>query len=134
LKRFIVTLRNDKVSRDLRQQYRNHPIATSLRIFCVSNSTYWDTREKPSDIALPYLQFSGIMDLRRYCIGVVAQSRLEATRKFIKDEIPALLGSIELWVDAGSGNANAESKQKVLDVVAGMQTELDKVRSVRLLT
>jgi hypothetical protein len=134
LKRFIVTLRNDKVSRDLRQQYRNHPIATSLRIFCVSNSTYWDTREKPSDIALPYLQFSGIMDLRRYCIGVVAQSRLEATRKFIKDEIPALLGSIELWVDAGSGNASAESKQKVLDAVAGMQTELDKVRSVRLLT
>jgi hypothetical protein len=129
LKRFIVKLRNDKVSRDLRQQYRNHPIATSLSIFCVSNSTYWDNRGKPSDVALPYLEFSGIIDLRRYCIGVVAQSRLEATRKFIKDEIPALLGSIELWIDAGSGNASAESKQKVLDAVASMQTELDKVRS-----
>jgi hypothetical protein len=134
LKQFIVKLRNGKVSRDLRQQYRNHPIATSLSIFCVSNSTYWDNREKPSDVALPYLKFSGIIDLRRYCIGVVAQSRLEATRKFIKDEIPALLGSIELWIDAGSGNASAESKQKVLDAVAGMQTELDKVRSARLLT
>jgi hypothetical protein len=134
LKCFIVELRNNKVSLDLRQQYCNGPIATSLSIFCVSNSTYWDNRKKPSDVALPCLEFSGIIDLRRYCIGVVAQSRLEATRKFIKDEIPALLGSIELWIDAGSRNASAESKQKVLDAVAGMQTELDKVRGARLLT
>jgi hypothetical protein len=133
LKRFIVTLRNDKVSRSLRQEYRNHPVATSLRIFCVSNNVYWDNREKPSDVALPYLNFSGIVDLRRYCIGVVAQSRLEATRKFINDEIPALLGSIELWVNAGSGNASAETKQRVLDAVAGMQRELDEVRSAQFL-
>jgi hypothetical protein len=133
LKRFIVTLRNDKVSRSLRQAYRNHPVATSLRIFCVSNNVYWDSREKPSDVALPYLNFSGIVDLRRYCIGVVAQSRLEATRKFINDEIPALLGSIELWVNAGSGNASAETKQQVLDAVSGMQRELDEVRSAQFL-
>jgi hypothetical protein len=90
---------------------------------------YWDNREKPSDVSLPYLKFSGILDLRSYCIGVVAQSRIEATKKFIKDEIPALVGSIELWVDAGSGNANAETKQRILDAVAAMQGELDKVRS-----
>jgi hypothetical protein len=129
LKRFIVTLRNDKVSCSLRQAYRNHPVATSLRVFCISNNVYWDNREKPSDVALPYLNFSGIVDLRRYCIGVVAQSRLEAIRNFIKDAIPALLGSIELWVNAGCGNASAERKQRVLDAVAAMQQELDEVRS-----
>jgi hypothetical protein len=133
LKRFIVKLRNDKVSRRLREEYRNHPVASSLRIFCVSNNIYWDNREKPPDVALPYLNFSGILELRRYCIGVVAQSRLDATRKFIKDEIPALLGSIELWVDAGSGSASAESKQRILDAVHAMQLEMDKVRSSRLL-
>jgi hypothetical protein len=129
LTQFIVSLRNDKVSRRLQEEYRNHPVAASLSIFCVSNNVYWDNREKPFDVSLPYLKFSGILTLRRYCIGVVAQSRVEATRKFIKDEIPALVGSIELWVDAGSGNANAETKQRILDAVAAMQGELDKVRS-----
>jgi hypothetical protein len=92
LKRLIVQLRNSKVSQRLRKEYRNHPLAAALSIFCVSNKIYWDNREKPDTTALPYLEFSGIIDLRRYCIGVVAQSRLQATRKFIKDEIPALLG------------------------------------------
>ncbi|KAF2026367.1 hypothetical protein EK21DRAFT_115930 [Setomelanomma holmii] len=129
LKRFIVGLRNDKVSRRLREEYRNHPIATSLGIFCVSNKIYWDNREKAPDIALPYLRLSGILELRCYCIGVVAQSRLQATQTFIKDEIPAFIGSVELWVESGSGNASAESKQRVLDDVSAIQQELDKLMS-----
>jgi hypothetical protein len=133
LQRFVVRLRNDKVSRRLREEYRNHPIATSLGIFCVSNTVYWDNREKAANMFLPYLRFSGILELRSYCIGVVAHSRLQATQKFIKDEIPALIGSVELWVEAGSGNASAESKQRVLDAVSAMQQELDKVRSSKFL-
>jgi hypothetical protein len=133
LKRFIVKLRNDKVSCRLREEYRNHPLATSLGIFCVSNTTYRDNREKAASIALPYLRFSGILELRCYCIGLVAQSRLQATQTFIKDMIPALIGSVELWVEAGSGNASAESKQQVLDAVSAMQQELDKVRNSRFL-
>jgi hypothetical protein len=133
LLRFVVKLRNGKVSRRLREEYRNHPITTSLGIFCVSNRIYWDNREKADNVSLPYLRFSGILELRSYCIGIVAHSRLQATQKFIKDEIPALIGSVELWVEAGSGNASAESKQRVLDAVSAMQEELDKVCSSRLL-
>ncbi|OAL53048.1 hypothetical protein IQ07DRAFT_533701 [Pyrenochaeta sp. DS3sAY3a] len=128
-KRFIVGLRNDDVSRRLREEYRNHPIATSLGIFCVSNKIYWDHREKAAGIALPYLKLSGILKLRSYCIGVVAQSRLQASQAFIKDDLPALIGSVELWVEAGSGNASAESKKLVLDAVNAIEHELHMLTS-----
>ncbi|KAF2194396.1 hypothetical protein K469DRAFT_495226, partial [Zopfia rhizophila CBS 207.26] len=97
LLRHIVKLRNDKVSDRLREEYRNHPIATTLKIFCVGNKIYRENREKPAMAALPYLKLSGILELRRYCIGIVGESRLRATREFIKGEIPAFLGSVELW-------------------------------------
>ena len=130
---YIISLRNDNVSNRLREEYRNHPIATTLKIFCVSNKIYWDNREKPHTTALRYLKLSGILELRRYCIGIVAESHLRATREFIKDEIPAFLGSVELWVEAGSGNTSAEKKQQILDAVATIEQELDEVRSLRSL-
>jgi len=129
----IVNLRNNKVSDRLREEYRNHPIATTLKTFCVSNKIYWDNREKPATASSRYLKLSGILELRRYCIGIVAESHLRATKEFIKDEIPAFLGSVELWVEVGSGNASAERKQQILDAVSTIQQELDEVRSLRSL-
>lgn len=127
LLRFIAQLRNNKVSRSLRDLYRNHSVATALQIFCVSNKVYWEHRENPATEALPYLSFSGILELRRYCIGIVAESRLSAAVSFIKDQIPAFLGSVELWVEAGSGNASAERKQQILDAVSSIECELNRV-------
>jgi hypothetical protein len=124
----IVNLRNNKVSEDLRTEYRNHPISATLKTFCVSNRLYWKHRDSPFAVASPYLELSGILDLRQYCIGIVAESRLRATKQFIKDEIPAFLGSVELWVEAGSGNASAERKQQIRDAVSVIQRELDKVQ------
>ncbi|KAF2462919.1 uncharacterized protein BDR25DRAFT_298822 [Lindgomyces ingoldianus] len=129
LLRHIVKLRNDKVSDRLREEYRNHPIAKTLKTFCVSNKIYWENREKPATAALPFLRLSGILELRRHCIGIVAESRLRATKGFIKDEIPAFLGSVELWVEAGSGNASAERKEEILDTVSAIQRELDELTS-----
>ncbi|RYO90874.1 hypothetical protein DL766_001625 [Monosporascus sp. MC13-8B] len=129
LLRHIVELRNDKVSDRLREEYRNYPIARTMKTFCVSNKLYWENRGKPATAALPYLKLSGILELRRYCIGIVAESRLRATREFIRDEIPAFLGSVELWVDAGSSNASAERRQRILDAVSAVQRELDELKS-----
>lgn len=134
LQRFIVQLRNNKVTQELRQNYCNYPAAALLRIFCVSNPVYEDHREEPIKVALPYLKSSGIIELRRYCIGIVGQNRLQAIRTFIKDDIPALIGSIELWAEAGSGNASAESKQRILDTVAAIQLSFDQVRSSHFLS
>ncbi|CAO2651427.1 Nn.00g039970.m01.CDS01 [Neocucurbitaria sp. VM-36] len=129
LRRHIVGLRNDKVSESLRERYRDHPTGATLRTFCVSNTMYEENREKPAMVALPYLNLSGILELRRYCIGIVVQSRLRATREYIKDKIPAFLGSVELWIEAGSGNASAEKKQQTLDAVSAIQRELNELTS-----
>ncbi|KAH8732134.1 hypothetical protein GQ44DRAFT_767167 [Phaeosphaeriaceae sp. PMI808] len=129
LKSHVIKLRNDKVAHGLLEEYRGHRIATTLKTFCVSNNLYWDHRGKPAIASLPYLKLSGILELRRYCIGIVAESRLRATKGFISDEIPAFLGSVELWVQAGSGNANAERKQQILNAVSDMEHELLKLTS-----
>ncbi|KAH6642927.1 hypothetical protein C7974DRAFT_301862 [Boeremia exigua] len=113
--RLIVTLRNAKVSDGLRAYYKDHPVASTLRIFCVSNKIYWDHRSKPAPKSAPYLKMSGIIQLRQHCIGIVADSRLRAAVSFIKDQVPAFLVSVGLWVEAGSGNSNAEKKQQMLD-------------------
>ena len=90
---------------------------------------YSQERERPAQKALPFHTLSGILELWRYCIGIVAESNLRATTEYMKDEIPALLGSIELWIQAGSGDVNAERKQQILDTVSGIQRELDGVSS-----
>jgi hypothetical protein len=128
LSKFIITTRNNTVSNLLREQYGKVRSGSTSRMFCVSNSMYWAKRNDPATTALPYLKLSGILELRRYCIGIVAQSRLRATREFIKDELPAFLGTAQLWSEAGSGSGNAERKQKTLDAVAAIENVLNMVR------
>jgi hypothetical protein len=132
LLRIVIGLRNDKVKSGLRKAYQYHPLAANLNVFCVGNKMYQENREKPAAIALPYLDLSGILNLRRYCIGIVAQSRLHAIRQFIKDALPALIGSVGLWVESGSGNATTESKEPILAAVSHIQQKLDEVRSTCL--
>lgn len=127
LSHHIITFRNRKVSSELKNRYRSYPGGDHLPTFCVSNTMYLQERERPAQRALPFLTLSGILELRRYCIGIVAESHLRATTEYIKDEIPALLGSIELWIQAGSGDVNAERKQRILDTVSFIQRELDGV-------
>ena len=128
--RHIVKLRNHKVSTGLLDKYRNNP---TLKTFCISNRMYWNQRKNPVKTALPFLNLSGILELRRYCIGIVAESHLRAAKEFIKNEIPAFLGSVELWVEAGSDNVTVERKQQILNVVSAIQRELDTVCSLRSL-
>lgn len=76
---------------------------------------------------MPYLTMSAIMELRQYCIGIVANGRLRVTKEFINDQVPAFLGSVELWVEAGVGNASAERKQRILHAVSAVQQALEEV-------
>ncbi|KAF2266375.1 hypothetical protein CC78DRAFT_459505 [Lojkania enalia] len=134
LQKLIINIRNRKVSRDLRVRYESYPGGDDLKIFCISNTIYWDIREEPAAKAEPFLNLCGILDLRRYCTGIVADSHLRAATEYIKDDIPAFIGSVELWVQAGSGNASAERKQQILEVVSAAQNELDQVGSLIALT
>ncbi|KAH8688821.1 hypothetical protein BGW36DRAFT_392225 [Talaromyces proteolyticus] len=126
LRRHIITVRNRRVCSDLQRRYSTHP---DLQIFCVSNTIYSQERNKPVQESLPFLNLSGILGLRRYCIGIVAESHLRASTEYIKNEIPALLGSVELWIQAASVNTNAERKQQITDAVSVIQSELDGLTS-----
>lgn len=130
LLRLITELRNAQVSNHLLEQYQDNLLTAALRVFCVSNKTYRDYRNRPVANARPYLATSGIIQLRQHCIQIVAQSRLGAVTEFIKDRVPALLGSIQLWVDAGSPSRSTDMKRKTVMMVAEVERELEKVRSL----
>lgn len=129
LKRHIITYRNLQVSKKLQSIYGNQASGAMLPVFCVSKVMYWAHRQKPAEESGPYLELSGILGLRRYCIGIVAESHMRAAVSYIKDEIPAFLGSVELWIQAGLGDRSSEGKQQIIDTISMVQQELDEVRA-----
>ena len=98
-----------------------------LKVFCASNVEYWENRLKLKEKALPFLLLSGILEVRRDCISIVAESQFYAATEYMKSTIPALLGSIELWVQSGSGSVAAERKEAIRNILDGIKRELDGV-------
>ncbi|KAH0845562.1 hypothetical protein FOPE_10998 [Fonsecaea pedrosoi] len=125
LKTFIVTTRNEKVTTELRKIYQSQIPGDDLPVFCVSNFLYWACRMKPKAEAMPSLLLSGILEVRKYCLSIVAQSQLRAAAEYMTNAIPALLGSVELWVQSGAGSLGAERKQAVRDTIRGIESKLD---------
>lgn len=127
LKRYLVTTRNVSVIEKLGDIYKTLVSGNSLRVFCVSNKDYWEHRDDPKDEALPILNLSGILSIRKHCIGMVAESQLRIATKYIRDRIPALLRDIELWVQSGAGSATAEQKQACREALDALEARLRKV-------
>jgi hypothetical protein len=120
--------RNRKVTRSLRAQYQSRvPNDNNLKVFCVSNARYWEYRLRPLEIANSVLTLSGIIDVRRHCISIVAQSQFRAANNFMRIEIPALLRSIEIWVRSGAGDINAERRLAIRECVDAIEREFQAV-------
>jgi len=122
LKGYLIRARNSSVITQLNNHYRAQLPGGHLRAFCVSNKDYWEKRECGREQALPFLNLSGILALRRHCLSLVAESQLRIVTKYIEDDIPALLGDVELWVRSGAGTAGAEEKRAIretLDTIEG---------------
>jgi hypothetical protein len=131
LKSYLITTRNQKVTDALRASYQNRIPGGNLPVFCVSNLEYWEHRTRPKEEALPFLRLSGILQVRKYCLSIVAESQLCAAIEYMTDAIPALLGSVELWVQSGSGSLSAERKQAMRNTLEEIQCALDTVSSFR---
>lgn len=116
------------VAQTLEILYQNTVPGNDLKVFCVSNSEYWDHRNSPKDDALPFLRLSGIIDVRKHCISIVASSQLRIAMKYLNDDIPALLGDIQLWVQAGAGNVDAERREEVRQVLSIVEARMKRVR------
>ncbi|OCT52141.1 hypothetical protein CLCR_07998 [Cladophialophora carrionii] len=125
LKKYLGTTRNQQVTEALRMLYENQTSAVDLAVFCISNFDYWEYRDEPKDQALPFLQLSGILQVRRRCLSLVVEGQLRAATEYVTNAIPALLGSIELWIQAGAGGVGAERKQAIRSALDRIELELE---------
>lgn len=98
-----------------------------LKVFCISNTDYWDHRDLPNDDALPFIELSGIIAVRKHCISMVGDSQHRIASKYIRESIPALLGDITLWVQSGAGSMSAERKQAVRETLNVLEARLRRV-------
>ncbi|KAK1447563.1 hypothetical protein CMEL01_09402 [Colletotrichum melonis] len=126
LKEYLMKTRNAIVTRQLRTAYEDKIAGGNLAVFCVSNILYWDERHKPRDVALPSLQLSGILALRKHCLGIIADSQLSIAKRYIDNDIPAMLGEAALWVESGAGSAGAEQKLHIRDTLNLIESRLKR--------
>ncbi|RSL47210.1 hypothetical protein CEP54_013522 [Fusarium duplospermum] len=111
LKEYLVTTRNSFVTQELRNKYNERVATDEIKIFCVSNKDYWDHRDKPKTKSVRFLQLSGILQVRKHCISIVANSQRHIATRYIKDQIPAFLAQVDLWVQSGARTASEERRE-----------------------
>lgn len=127
LNRFLITRRNTQVTDSLLAAW-----GSNARVFCVSNKLYADHRFNDIEEANGYRALSGITELRRYCQSVPADAQFRATVAYIKNDVPALLGSINQWVLAGSSGITVARAELLRGVLVEAETTLGRVRSLSL--
>lgn len=120
-----MTTRNNDIKAKLHGLYGSK--VPRLKVFCVSNTDYWEHRYKPSELALPYLRLSEILEVRRHCISMVSDSQFRHATSYIRYRIPALLNEIALWVQSGSGSMSAERSQAIRETLNALESRLRRV-------
>ena len=128
LEKFLIGNRNSSVIMTLKNLYQDKVPGNELTVFCVDNLMYKGHRNDPKDVALEFLHLSGIVAVRKHCISLVANSQLLNAREYIKDDIPALLGDIDLWIQSGAGTVDAERKAEIRETVNALEAQLKRVR------
>ncbi|KAJ4171103.1 hypothetical protein NW754_007247 [Fusarium falciforme] len=111
LKEYLVTTRNSFVTQELRNKYNERVATDEIKIFCVSNKDYWDHRDEAKTRSARFLQLSGILQVRKHCISIVANSQRRIATRYIKDQIPAFLAQVDLWVQSGARTASEERRE-----------------------
>jgi hypothetical protein len=127
LEQYLVLTRNHLVSEQLRQAYAERVPGDDLAVFCVSNKHYWSKRDEPQDVARKFLELSGMIEVRKHCISIVAESQLHAATLYMQQEVPALLESVQLWVASGSGSLTAEKKHAIRSTLDKVERRLRQV-------
>lgn len=122
LKRLLIEARNELAATHLTNQY-----GTDVKIFCVSSKLYTEHREGHREQAAEYIRLSRIPELRRYCQSVPADAQLRATSAFLNNRVPALLGSLNQWILAGSSTVTIERATTLRRALAEAQRTMHSV-------
>lgn len=129
----LIQIRNASVTAKLHYKYRELEKEKRPKVFCVSNNLYENNRTETGPVHLAAIHVSGIPDLRRHCIGIIAESHYRISRQLIDHELPAFLGSVELWMNSGGSNATLE-QQRIREILPRIDGYLLKVRNYLTVT
>ncbi|EWG45996.1 hypothetical protein FVEG_15903 [Fusarium verticillioides 7600] len=124
LKQYLITTRNQIITDSLNTTYAGR--VTPSRVFCVSNTIYWQNRTAKKSEAKRHLDLSGILQVRKHCISIVANSQRRIATQYMKDQIPALLADIELWVQSGARTASEERREALCQTLDSVERRLRK--------
>ena len=119
--------RNAIVTDALRANYNHRAPGANIRVFCVSNQDYREHRMEPRDVALPYLNLSGIIDFRRFCVSIVSESQHRSTQLYMRDRIPDLLARVDLWVQKNADGEDSVLRPAVRQILDTLHTRLQTV-------
>ncbi|KAF5678788.1 hypothetical protein FCIRC_6403 [Fusarium circinatum] len=122
LKQYLITNRNRIITDSLNTTYADRV----TRVFCVSNTIYWQNRTAKKSEAKRHLDLSGILQVRKHCISIVANSQRRIATQYMKDQIPALLADIELWVQSGARTASEERREALCQTLDSVERRLRK--------
>ncbi|KAG9498470.1 hypothetical protein J7337_009275 [Fusarium musae] len=125
LKQYLITTRNQIITDSLNTTYAGR--VTPSRVFCVSNTIYWQNRTAKKSEARRHLDLSGILQVRKHCISIVANSQRRIATQYMKDQIPALLADIELWVQSGARTASEERREALCQTLDSVERRLRKI-------
>ncbi|KAG5821622.1 hypothetical protein H9Q71_000153 [Fusarium xylarioides] len=124
LKQYLITTRNQIITDSLNNTYAGR--VTPSRVFCVGNTIYWQNRTAKKSEARRHLDLSGILQVRKHCISIVANSQRRIATQYMKDQIPALLADIELWVQSGARTASEERREALCQTLDSVERRLRK--------
>jgi hypothetical protein len=122
---YLIKTRNDIITGQLRTNYADRVI--DFHAVGISNEIYWQHRATNKSEAMRYLDLSGILQLRKHCISIVANSQRKIATQYMKDQIPALLADIELWVQSGARTASEERREALCKSLDAVERQLRRV-------
>jgi hypothetical protein len=123
---YIMNDKNDSTEKDLTRAIHNKQEhrGKDIKIFCVGNELYGNP---PHRLADEYRNLSGVRELRSYCRSVPAEARMKSALVFIRDQVPALLRSIEQWTLTGRDSVTSEKARKLRSVLEQLEGDLREV-------
>lgn len=64
------------------------------------------------------------MKVRQHCISIVSASQYQSALKYMKNDIPAFVSEVTLWVELGNGSMDAERKELVRNACDEVEEQL----------
>lgn len=101
LKYLFVAQRNETVRQKVLTNYASLVNdAASLRVFCVGNKDYEHREIHFREAQMLAIKGSGVPELRDFCHSIVAKAQFRASNHFLETQIPDLIQSLKLWMEA----------------------------------